>query len=169
MKKIVLIGMPNTGKSTLLNRLTGAHAKVGNWPGLTVSLLSARLLVGDQMAQLIDLPGIYDLSGYSEDERVVTTYLETQKPDLILFMMNASQVDRQLTLLSQVTSQGIPMVMVMNMADEASALGITIKADVLRQTLGIPVCLLSAKYGQGTEQLQKFMPEALSYYKPIGY
>ena len=63
MKKIVLIGMPNTGKSTLLNRLTGAHAKVGNWPGLTVSLLSARLLVGDQMAQLIDLPGIYDLSG----------------------------------------------------------------------------------------------------------
>ena len=113
------------------------------------------------MAQLIDLPGIYDLSGYSEDERVVTTYLETQKPDLILFMMNASQVDRQLTLLSQVTSKGIPMVMVMNMADEASALGITIKADVLRQTLGIPVCLLSAKYGQGTEQLQKFMREGL--------
>ena len=161
MKKIVLIGMPNTGKSTLLNRLTGAHAKVGNWPGLTVSLLSARLLVGDQMAQLIDLPGIYDLSGYSEDEGVVTTYLETQKPDLILFMMNASQVDRQLTLLSQVTSQGIPVVMVMNMADEASAMGITIKADVLRQTLGIPVCLLSAKYGQGTEQLQKFMREGL--------
>ncbi|MEY3639734.1 MAG: Ferrous iron transport protein [Pseudomonadota bacterium] len=75
--------------------------------------------------------------------------------------MNASQLDRQLTLLSQVTSQGIPVVMVMNMADEASAMGITIKADVLRQTLGIPVCLLSAKYGQGTEQLQKFMREGL--------
>jgi ferrous iron transport protein B len=161
MKKIVLIGMPNTGKSTLLNRLTGAHAKVGNWPGLTVSLLSARLLVGDHMAQLIDLPGIYDLSGYSEDERVVTTYLETQKPDLILFMMNASQVDRQLTLLSQVTAQGIPVVMVMNMADEASALGITMKADVLSQHLGMPVCLLSAKYGRGTEQLQKLMREGL--------
>jgi ferrous iron transport protein B len=161
MKKIVLIGMPNTGKSTLLNRLTGAHAKVGNWPGLTVSLLSARLLVGDQMAQLIDLPGIYDLHGYSEDERVVTTYLEKHQPDLILFMMNASQVDRQLTLLSQITDKGIPVVMVMNMADEASALGITIKVDALSQNLGLPVCLLSAKYGQGAEQLQKLMREGL--------
>ena len=123
MKKIVLIGMPNTGKSTLLNRLTGAHAKVGNWPGLTVSLLSARLLVGDQMAQLIDLPGIYDLNGYSEDERVVTTYLETQKPDLILFMMNASQVDRHLNLLSQVTAKGIPVVMVERMRAALLAFG----------------------------------------------
>jgi len=166
MKKIVLIGMPNTGKSTLLNRLTGAHAKVGNWPGLTVSLLSARLLVGDQMAQLIDLPGIYDLSGYSDDEKVVTTYLQTQKPDLILFMMNASQVDRQMNLLSQVTAQGIPVVMVMNMADEASALGITIKPEVLSQNLGLPICLLSAKYGQGTEQLQKLMREGLKAEAP---
>ena len=166
MKKIVLIGMPNTGKSTLLNRLTGAHAKVGNWPGLTVSLLSARLLVGDQMAQLIDLPGIYDLNGYSDDEQVVTTYLQTQKPDLILFMMNASQVDRQLNLLSQVTSQGIPVVMVMNMADEASALGITIKPEVLSQNLGLPMCLLSAKYGQGTAQLQKLMREGLKAQAP---
>ena len=160
MKKIVLIGMPNTGKSTFLNRLTGAQAKVGNWPGLTVSVLSARLMVGDQMAQLIDLPGIYDLSAYSEDEKVVSTYLETQKPDLILFMMNASQVDRQLNLLSQVSSNGTPVVVVMNMADEAKALGIEIKVDLLSQKLGLPVCLLSAKYGQGTEQLQQRMREA---------
>ena len=153
--------MPNTGKSSLLNRLTGANAKVGNWPGLTVSLLSARLIVGDQMVQLIDLPGIYDLSGYSEDEKVVTTYLETQKPDLILFMMNASQVDRQLNLLSQVSSNGMPVVVVMNMADEAKALGIEIKVDLLSRQLGLPVCLLSAKYGQGMEQLQKQMRDAL--------
>ena len=161
MKKIVLIGMPNSGKSTLLNRLTGSSAKVGNWPGLTVSVLSARLIVGDQMAQLIDLPGIYDLSGFSEDEKVVTTYLNTQKPDLILFMMNASQADRQMNLLSQVSAIGIPVVVVMNMADEATALGITIKVELLSQTLGLPICLLSAKYGKGTEQLQKLMREAL--------
>ena len=153
--------MPNTGKSSLLNRLTGANAKVGNWPGLTVSLLSARLIVGDQMVQLIDLPGIYDLSGYSEDEKVVTTYLETQKPDLILFMMNASQVDRQLNLLSQVSSNGMPVVVVMNMADEAKALGIEIKVNLLSRQLGLSVCLLSAKYGQGMEQLQKQMRDAL--------
>ena len=161
MKTIALIGMPNTGKSTLLNRLTGAHAKVGNWPGLTVSLLSARLMVGDQMAQLIDLPGIYDLNGYSEDEKVVTTYLETQRPDLILFMMNATQTDRQLNLLSQISAKGIPVVIVMNMADEAKTLGITIHADALQQQLGMPVCLMSAKYGQGAEKLQQRMREGL--------
>jgi len=161
MKKIVLIGMPNSGKSSLLNRLTGSSAKVGNWPGLTVSVLSAKLIVGDQMAQLIDLPGIYDLSGFSEDEKVVTTYLDTQKPDLIVFMMNASQADRQTTLLSQVSACGVPVAIVMNMADEAHALGITIKVDALSQKLGLPTCLLSAKYGQGTEQLQKLMREGL--------
>jgi len=161
MKTIALIGMPNTGKSTLLNRLTGAHAKVGNWPGLTVSLLSARLMVGDQMAQLIDLPGIYDLKGYSEDEKVVTTYLETQRPDLILFMMNATQTDRQLNLLAQVSAKGIPVLIVMNMSDEAKTLGITIHAEALQAQLGIPVCLMSAKYGQGAEKLQQRMRDGL--------
>jgi len=161
MKTIALIGMPNTGKSTLLNRLTGAHAKVGNWPGLTVSLLSARLMVGDQMAQLIDLPGIYDLNGYSEDEKVVTTYLETQHPDLIVFMMNATQTDRQLNLLSQISAKGIPVVIAMNMSDEAKTLGITIHAEALQAQLGIPVCLMSAKYGQGAEKLQQRMREGL--------
>jgi ferrous iron transport protein B len=93
MKKIVLIGMPNTGKSTLLNRLTGAHAKVGNWPGLTVSLLSARLLVGDQMAQLIDLPGIYGLSARSLDERIAVEAIAGQRgdekaPDALLVLID---------------------------------------------------------------------------------
>ena len=79
MKRIAMIGMPNTGKSTLFNRLTGSHAKVGNWPGLTVELLSARLPIGDQLVQLVDLPGIYDLDGYSNDERVVTRFLDEVK------------------------------------------------------------------------------------------
>ena len=82
MKRIALIGMPNTGKSTLFNRLTGAHAKVGNWPGLTVELLSARILVGGDMVQLVDLPGIYDLRAQSGDEAVVTTFLAQNAVDL---------------------------------------------------------------------------------------
>ena len=115
--------MPNTGKSTLFNRLTGAHAKVGNWPGLTVELLNARLIVGDQVVRMVDLPGIYDLNGYSDDERVVTTFLDTQSTDLIIFVLNTSQYERQLNLLSQVMAKGIPMLLVMNMVDEASAMG----------------------------------------------
>ena len=162
MKNVALLGMPNAGKSTLFNRLTGAHARVGNWPGITVDLLTARLLIGGQMAQLVDLPGIYDLHGYSEDEKVVTTFLQQQKPDLIVFVMNASQLDRQMTLLQELMALGIPMLAVLNMADEARALGIGIDAPALAKTLGLPVCLLSAKYGQGMEQLQAALRHALS-------
>ncbi|MFA5914648.1 MAG: ferrous iron transport protein B [Burkholderiales bacterium] len=161
MKRIAMVGMPNTGKSTLFNRLTGAHAKVGNWPGLTVDLLSAKLIVGDQLVHLIDLPGIYDLNGYSEDEKVVTTFLAQNQVDLALLVLNASQIDRQIVLLGQLMRPGLPIVLVLNMVDEAAALGITIDAEGLAAKLGIPVCMLSAKYGQGVEQLQPAMRAAL--------
>ena len=161
MKRVAMVGMPNTGKSTLFNRLTGAHAKVGNWPGLTVDLLSAKLIVGGHLAQLVDLPGVYDLSGYSEDERVVTTFLERNTVDLVLLVLNASQIDRQVALLGQMLRRGLPIVLVLNMIDEAAALGITIDAAALGTKLGVPVCLLSAKYGQGVEQLQAAMRVAL--------
>ena len=161
MKRIAMLGMPNTGKSTLFNRMTGAHAKVGNWPGLTVDLMTARLMIGAQMAQIIDLPGIYDLDGYSEDEQVVTQFLAENQVDAGLFVMNAAQMDRQLPLLAQVMRQGFPLVLVMNMVDEADALGISIDAKKLSAQLGLPVCLLSAKYGQGMEQLQPALREAL--------
>jgi ferrous iron transport protein B len=161
MKRIALLGMPNAGKSTLFNRLTGAHAKVGNWPGITVELLTARLLVGDQMIQLIDLPGIYDLNGYSEDEKVVTSFLSQQTPDLLVIVLNATQLDRQVRLLGQLIPLGIPMLAVLNMADEAKSLGITIDVAGLSESLGLPVCLLSAKHGQGMEQLQPALRKLL--------
>ncbi len=161
MKRIAMLGMPNTGKSTLFNRITGAHAQVGNWPGLTVDLLSARLLVGGEMVQLVDLPGIYDLHGYSEDEKVVTAFLAGNEVELALVVLNASQIERQAMLLSQVMRLGIPVLLVLNMVDEAAALGITIDAEALAAKLGIPVCLVSAKYGQGVERLQPAMHAAL--------
>jgi len=146
MRRVALLGMPNTGKSTLFNRLTGAHAKVGNWPGLTVELLSAKLLVGDQMVQLIDLPGIYDMHGFSDDEKVVTTFLETQTTDLLVVLLNTSQLDRQLNFVQQVMQQRVPVLLVMNMVDEAQKLGIHVDTKGLSEQLGVHVCLLSAKY-----------------------
>jgi ferrous iron transport protein B len=157
MKRVALLGMPNTGKSTLFNRLTGAHAKVGNWPGLTVELLNARLIVGDQVVRMVDLPGIYDLNGYSDDERVVTTFLDTQTTDLIIFVLNTTQYERQLNLLSQVMAKGIPMLLVMNMVDEASAMGIHVDVETLSRQLQMPIHFLSAKYGQGVDRLQPTM------------
>ena len=162
MKRVALLGMPNTGKSTLFNRLTGAHAKVGNWPGLTVELMSAKLLVGDQMVQLVDLPGIYDLQGFSDDEKVVTSFLQTQATDLLVVVLNTSQLDRQLIIVSQVLQQRIPVLLVMNMVDEAQKLGIDVDTKQLSEQLGVSVCLLSAKYGQGMEQLLPAMRHVLT-------
>ncbi|MEY3514523.1 MAG: Ferrous iron transport protein [Pseudomonadota bacterium] len=166
MKRVALLGMPNTGKSTLFNRLTGAHAKVGNWPGLTVELLSAKLLVGDQMVQLVDLPGIYDMHGFSDDEKVVTTFLTTQTTDLLVVLLNTSQLDRQLNFVQQMMQQDIPVLLVMNMVDEAQKLGIHVDAKSLSEQLGVPVCLLSAKYGQGMEQLLPAMRQVLTVTSP---
>jgi ferrous iron transport protein B len=162
MKQVALVGMPNTGKSTLFNRLTGSHARVGNWPGITVELHSAKLLIGAHIIQLVDLPGIYDLRGYSEDERVVTTFLSQEHPDLIIVVMNASQLDRQTSLLSELMAYGIPLLAVLSMSDEVKSLGITINDEGLSHDLGCPVCLLSAKYGQGMEHLQAAMRQALA-------
>jgi ferrous iron transport protein B len=161
MKRIALVGMPNTGKSTLFNRLTGAHARVGNWPGITVDLLAARILLGDSMVELVDLPGVYDLRGYSEDEAVVVRFLEHNAVDLAVVVLNAAQIERQLHLMAQLAQRGAPLLLVLNMADEAKALGITIDLDRLRERLGVPVCLLSAKYGQGMETLRSEMTALL--------
>jgi len=167
MKRIALIGMPNTGKSTLFNRLTGAHAKVGNWPGITVELLAAKVLIGGEMVQLVDLPGIYDLRAHSGDEAVVTTFLARNAVDLAIVVLNASQAERQIMLLGQVARAGLRLILVLNMADEAATLGITIDRETLSADLAVPVCLISAKYGQGVEQLHALIAAALRGKDPV--
>lgn len=161
MKRVALLGMPNTGKSTLFNRLTGAHARVGNWPGITVDLLSAKILLGADMVEVIDLPGVYDLRGYSEDEAVVTRFLQHNRVDLILVVLNAAQIERQLQLPGQLAQYGAPLLLALNMADEARTLGITIDVEKLSARLRMPVCLLSAKYGDGFERLRDKITAAL--------
>ncbi|MGB3507718.1 MAG: ferrous iron transport protein B [Microcoleaceae cyanobacterium] len=148
-KRIALIGMPNTGKSTFFNRITGAKASVGNWPGITVDLLQANLKINDEETEFVDLPGIYDLDGFSEDEKVVQTFLENFTVDLIIVVLNATQIDRQIRLVLQVKSLNIPAVVMLNMADEAKNYGININLEKLSEDLGMPVFLISAKYGQG--------------------
>jgi len=126
MKRIALLGMPNTGKSTFFNRVTGASARVGNWPGITVDLMRAKILLGGHIAELIDLPGIYDLHGFSDDEQVVRHFLTAAKVDLMMIVANSSQIDRQLSLALQLKSLGIPAMLLLNMSDEAKRAGIRI-------------------------------------------
>ena len=161
MSTVALLGMPNTGKSTLFNRLTGSHAQIGNWPGLTVDLLQAPLAINGQSLRLVDLPGIYDLRGLSEDEAVVRRFLESTPVELVLVVLNASQLDRQLRLALQVRQLELPAVVVLNMADEARRFDVHIDAAALARELALPVVSMSAKYGRGLAAVQQALEQAL--------
>lgn len=162
MKRIALIGMPNTGKSTFFNRLTGASAKIGNWPGITVELLSAKIMEGAEMVEIVDLPGIYNLHGFSEDEKVARQFIENTDLDLLVVIGNASQMDRQLALVLQLQELNLPMVLLLNMHDEAQQHGIKIETEKLSFELDTPVTLMSAKFNQGIDHARKLIRETLN-------
>jgi len=166
MKRIALLGMPNTGKSTLFNRMTGGAARVGNWPGITVELLSGKILLGGDMVEIIDLPGIYDLHGFSDDEQVVRHFLHDNVPDLALVILNATQIERQMSLLLQLKQLNMNIVVLLNMADEAKKYGITIDSQKMSEMLGLPIYLLSGKYGAGYQEALQAVTKALRYPTP---
>ena len=155
MKKIALIGMPNTGKSTIFNKISGSSATVGNWPGITIDLYSVKTLIDGAITELIDLPGIYNLDGYSEDEKVVQTFIANNKLDKILFVLNSTQIDRQLDLIKEIKKLGVPILIIANMIDEAKKFGLTIKFDDIEKMIGCPIIPMSAKYNQGMDLLTK--------------
>lgn len=153
--QFALLGMPNTGKSTLFNRLTGGQAQIANWPGLTVELLRGPMPAdhNGRRYELVDLPGIHDLSGSSEDEAVVQRYMQNTPPDLVIVVLNASQIGGQLRLLLQMRQLGLPVVAALNMSDEARRYGMAIDHLGLSQALGLPVLPVSAKRNQGIAAL----------------
>lgn len=166
MKRIALIGMPNTGKSTFFNRLTGSSARTGNWPGVTVDLLAAHIILGADRVEVVDLPGIYDLHGFSEDEQVVRRFLENNPVDLVCIVLNATQLDHQLGLAVQFSQMGCDCVLLLNMLDEAEQLGVRIDTQQLAEHLGFPVTLITAKRGQGFQQAQTLLSSSLQQSGP---
>ena len=167
MKQIAVLGMPNTGKSTFFNRFTGSHAHIGNWPGITVDLMMTEVRLGGEFAEVIDLPGIYDLRGFSEDEAVVRCFLEKTPLNLILIILNTTQIDRQMILPLQVKQLGLPAVLLLNMADEANRFGVKVQPEVLAQRLGIPVLPISAKYGMGYQKAIATITESLQQHQDL--
>ena len=155
MKRIALLGMPNTGKSTFFNRLTGANARIGNWPGITTDLLSSKIILGDQMVEIVDLPGVYSLHGFSDDEKVARHFLDKAELNLIVLVVNASQIERQLQLILQFQQLSLPVLVLLNMSDEAKKYGIRIDIDRLSVELGMPVQSMSAKFGHGIQSAQQ--------------
>ena len=164
---IALVGNPNTGKSTLFNRLTGVRQRVGNYPGVTVERKSGRFRSGDWEAELIDLPGTYSLAAASLDERVVVDVLGghlpgTTRPDAVLCVVDATNLSRNLFLASQVADLGLPMVIALNCVDAAEQQGIRVDAEGLAARLGVPVVPTVATRGEGVPALATAMARAVS-------
>lgn len=169
LQQVAVLGMPNTGKSTFFNRLTRANARTGNWPGITVELLAAQVRIGDRQVQVVDLPGIYDLRGFSEDEFVARSFLENNAVNLLIIILNSTQLDRQISLAWQVKKLGLPALLLLNMADEAPKFGVQIDAEAIAAQLGMPVLQISAKYGQGYAQARTAIADRLAVFpEPVG-
>jgi ferrous iron transport protein B len=163
LQAIALIGPPNSGKSTLFNRLTGLRQKVANYPGVTVEQRMGRMSgVGRDDLTLIDLPGIYSLDPYSEDARVSIDVLEghmpgTPKPDAVLLVLDSLHLTRQLMLAAPVLSLGLPTLILLNMSDLMDARGGAVDPLLLAQELQCPVALVSATKGTGMDAIQLFL------------
>ena len=163
LKTVVLIGPPNAGKSTLFNRLTGLRQKVANYPGVTVEQRMGLMAgVGRDDLTLIDLPGIYSLSPYSEDARVSIDVLRgmmpgTPKPDAVLLVLDSLHLTRQLMLAAPVLALGLPTLVLLNMSDLMEARGGQIDALKLARELGAPVAQISAVHGTGLDAVPLFL------------
>ncbi len=164
--RIALAGNPNSGKTTLFNKLTGSNQFVGNWPGVTVEKKEGKLIV-DKEVILTDLPGIYSLSPYTLEEVVARNYLIEEKPDAILNIVDATNLERNLYLTTQLTELGIPVVIALNMMDLVKKAGDSINVKELSRQLGCPIVEISALKGDGVADAARAAIEAAKHGKTI--
>lgn len=148
-----LVGNPNCGKTTLFNAVTGAAQYVGNWAGVTVEKKEGRFSLNGIEGNLVDLPGIYSLSPYTPEEIISRRYILESQPDLIINIVDATNLERNLYLTTQLAELGRPMIIALNMIDMLEKNGLRIDVKALEEKLGIPVCAVSAAKGKGVEEL----------------
>jgi ferrous iron transport protein B len=153
LKKIALVGNPNTGKSVMFHNLTGSYATVSNYPGTTVEVSRGKGKVGANEVEVVDTPGTYALLPITEDERVARSILLEEKPEVVLQIVDAKNLERMLPFTLQLIEAGLPLILVLNMIDEAEKLAIKIDTKRLEKELGIPVTTTAATSGRGMENL----------------
>ena len=157
MKKAVLIGNPSVGKSLIFNNLTGLGVEVSNYPGTTVGIMSGIVRYGEAEFSITDLPGIYSISGKSDEERLVREYLVTGDSDLIVAVLDAKHLERNLYLLLQIAELRKPSVIVLNMMDDAKSAGKIIDSAALSVKFGVPVIETIATEGKNLEKIAEYV------------
>jgi len=150
---IGLAGNPNCGKTTLFNALTGSHQHVGNWPGVTVEKKMGHALVGDVELDVVDLPGTYSLTAYSEEEKAARQFLIDERPAAVIDVLNADALERNLYLAVQIMELGVPLVLALNMMDEVRKSGKDIDTALLTRLTGCPAVETVARQGRGRREL----------------
>ena len=161
--RVVLVGSPNVGKSAIFNYLTGSYAAVSNYPGTSVDISTGRLSLNSQRFEVIDTPGLYSLIPLTEEEQVTRLLLTKRKPDVIVHVADAKNLKRMLNMTMQLLDTGIPVILNLNIMDEAQQLGMRIDIARLEQLLGIPVVATAAVNGTGMGALKK----AISRYQVV--
>lgn len=153
MLTIALAGNPNCGKTSLFNLLTKSRQHIGNWPGVTVEKKEGTLKFKGESYKVIDLPGTYSLGAYSEDEIVARNYILKDKPDVVINVVDATNLERNLYLTTQLIEMGANVIIALNMIDQAEALNIEIDTNKLSKRLGVPIIKTSALKNRGIEEL----------------
>ena len=157
---VALLGNPNTGKTTLFNRLCGARAKTSNFPGTTTAMRVGRTVVAGQTVDVIDLPGLYTLGGQSPESTIVRDVLrgpEAQRPDVVIAIVDAANLVRNLVLVGELLTYDEPVVVALNMVDLAERLGQRLDVGALSRRLGVPVVPMVASKGIGIEPLREVL------------
>jgi ferrous iron transport protein B len=150
---MALMGNPNSGKTTLFNSLTGARQHVGNYPGITVEKREGRLTIQDLDLTVVDLPGTYSLTAYTQDELVARNFLIEKSPDAVVAVVDATNLERSLYLVLQILELGTPLIVALNMMDEVRRKGVRIDTGRLAARLGVPILELVARTGEGRDAL----------------
>lgn len=160
MLKFALAGNPNCGKTTLFNGLTGSTAHVGNWPGVTVDKREGVYKKCEEPIAVVDLPGIYSLSPYTQEEVIARNYILDEKPDCVINIIDATNLERNLYLTTQIMEIDVPVVLALNMMDAVEKRGDKIDSKELEKRLGLPVLKISALKGEGLDKLMSVAYEA---------
>lgn len=154
MRKIAIAGSPNVGKSVMFNNLTGKYATVSNYPGTTVEVYRGKGKIGNEEFEIIDTPGMYSFLSITEEENVARKILLDEAPCVILHVIDAKNLERMLPLTLQLLEAGLPVILVLNIIDEARSLGISINITRLEEELNIPVVETVSTTGEGLDILK---------------